>query len=163
MSEDKFWDSLVKPFKIRSLYDKNNIVLTLEDKSVEPGDFIIDISRNTKCENIRLIMDEIGADAYNLLRPRSDNTRYKIREIRTLDGKLCQIRYNKFSKTIILTMDRYWRNRVYVRGTSWLGILNTITGALFNRVLVKHVDDDTENIIKWSIDKGTNFPPITKY
>ena len=50
-------------------------------------------------------------------------------------------------------------NRCYIRGWTWLGLLNTALGCLFNRVLCKHVDEDTGKIVKWSIRKATDFPP----
>ena len=51
------------------------------------------------------------------------------------------------------------RDRFYLRGTSLLGLFNTITGALFNRVLVRHVDVDTGKTVRWSWQKGTDFLP----
>jgi len=55
-------------------------------------------------------------------------------------------------------MKTYLRNRFYLRGTSPLGLFNTVTGALFNRVLVKLINaaNFTEG---WCIRKGTDFPP----
>ena len=49
-------------------------------------------------------------------------------------------------------------NRFYFRGFSLLGIFNTITACLCNLVLVLH-RDDTNKVVGWHIDKGTNFPP----
>jgi hypothetical protein len=54
-------------------------------------------------------------------------------------------------------MSKYFKNRFYFRGTSWLGILNTITSIIFNRVLIRHVDDKTRKTFRWSIGKGTDF------
>lgn len=51
-------------------------------------------------------------------------------------------------------------NRFYLRGTSWLGLLNTVLGALFNRVLCKELDRDTGKLVRWSWRKATDFPPI---
>lgn len=53
----------------------------------------------------------------------------------------------------------YWKNRFYVRGYSWLGLLNTLLGCLFNRVLVQHVNDDDETI-RWTWGIATDFPPM---
>ena len=50
-------------------------------------------------------------------------------------------------------------DRFYLRGTSPLGIFNTIIGALFNRVLIRCVDIDTNKTVSWFIDKGTSHPP----
>lgn len=52
----------------------------------------------------------------------------------------------------------YFRNRFYMRGTSPLGLLNTLTACLFNRVLVLHLDD-AGKIVNWHIGRGTDFPP----
>ena len=51
-------------------------------------------------------------------------------------------------------------NRCYFRGTSWLGLLNTVLGCLFNRVRVKVVDSDTKYVLGWRWGKGTDFPPL---
>lgn len=56
-------------------------------------------------------------------------------------------------------MKAYFRNRFYVRGTTWLGLLNTLLACLINRVLVRH-ENDTGKIIRWSIKRGTDFPPM---
>lgn len=53
----------------------------------------------------------------------------------------------------------YCANRFYLRGTSPLGIFNTVFAFLFNRVLILHVDKDTNKVVKRSIAKGTRFPP----
>lgn len=56
-------------------------------------------------------------------------------------------------------MDKeYLRNRFYIRGTTVLGIINTILGCLFNRVLVKCIHKS--GMISWGIDKGTNHPTV---
>jgi hypothetical protein len=57
-------------------------------------------------------------------------------------------------------MKEYIRNRFYLRGTSWLGILNTITACICNRVLVREVCDSTGYTISYSIRKGTDFKPV---
>ena len=54
-------------------------------------------------------------------------------------------------------MKTYLKNRFYLRGLSPLGILNTVTAFLFNRVLVK-VSDENGNITKYIIGKGSDFP-----
>ena len=48
--------------------------------------------------------------------------------------------------------------RCYIRGLTFLGIINTATGCLFNFVLCKHVDKKTDNIVRWSFRKATDFP-----
>lgn len=50
-------------------------------------------------------------------------------------------------------------NRCYLRGLSPLGLLNTLFGCLFNRVLVRHIDVDTGKTVYWSWRKATDFPP----
>lgn len=59
-------------------------------------------------------------------------------------------------------MKIYFRNRFYIRGTTWLGILNTALAILFNRVLVRHVDDQSGKTVRWSWRKGTDFLPEEK-
>lgn len=49
-------------------------------------------------------------------------------------------------------------NRCYLRGWTPLGLLNTVLGCLFNRVLAKHIDE-AGKIVKWSFYKATRFPP----
>lgn len=53
---------------------------------------------------------------------------------------------------------QYIANRFYLRGLTPLGILNTVTGFLFNRVLVRGIDSST-NAVAWWWDKATNHPP----
>ena len=50
------------------------------------------------------------------------------------------------------------RNRFYLRGTSWLGLVNTVLACLVNRVLIKCVDSDTKKV-SWQWGRGTDFPP----
>jgi len=50
--------------------------------------------------------------------------------------------------------------RCYLRGTSWLGLLNTILGCVLNRVLVRCVDDKTRHTVAWRWDRATDHPPI---
>ena len=50
-------------------------------------------------------------------------------------------------------------NRCYLRGTTKLGIFNTIIGCLFNRVLVRVRDLDSGGIEAHFWDKATNWPP----
>jgi len=52
----------------------------------------------------------------------------------------------------------YLKNRFYIRGLTPLGIFNTITGCIFNRVVVLHKDRDGV-ILDWHIGRGTDFPP----
>ncbi len=49
--------------------------------------------------------------------------------------------------------------RYYLRGTSWLGILNTVLGCLFNRVLVRTMDTSSGQTLSWKWDKARNHPP----
>jgi len=50
------------------------------------------------------------------------------------------------------------RDRCYLRGTSWLGLFNTIIGCLFNRVLVRHVCCETRRTLSWSWRRAEDFP-----
>ena len=54
-------------------------------------------------------------------------------------------------------MNLYFKNRFYLRGTTPLGIFNTILAIMFNRVIIKHLDNNNK-VVKWSIGKGTDFP-----
>lgn len=54
-------------------------------------------------------------------------------------------------------MRKYLKDRFYIRGWSVLGLFNTVTACLCNRVLVLHVEPDGA-VFDWHIDKGTNFP-----
>jgi len=47
---------------------------------------------------------------------------------------------------------------MWIRGKSILGLFNTITGILFNMVLVKVVDDETGKTLKYYWDKAENHP-----
>lgn len=49
-------------------------------------------------------------------------------------------------------------NRCYLRGWTPLGLLNTVIGCLFNRVLVRHIDVDTRKTVKWSWGIATDHP-----
>jgi hypothetical protein len=53
----------------------------------------------------------------------------------------------------------YCRDRFYLRGLTWLGLLNTLTAALCNRVLVKCMDPVTGDVLYWRVDKGTDHEP----
>jgi len=50
-------------------------------------------------------------------------------------------------------------NRCYLRGTSLLGIFNTIIGCLFNRVLVVAKDTDTGKVVRRYWDRAGAHPP----
>jgi hypothetical protein len=50
------------------------------------------------------------------------------------------------------------KNRFYLRGTTLLGLVNTVLACLFNIVIVKHYKDDG-TIVKFTIERGTDFPP----
>jgi len=58
-----------------------------------------------------------------------------------------------------MNLCEYIRNRFYLRGTSAIGLFNTLCAVLFNRVLVRHVDVDTHKTVGWSWVHGTDFPP----
>ncbi len=49
-------------------------------------------------------------------------------------------------------------DRFYLRGTTWLGLLNTVMGALFNRVLVRTMNCDTGQVVGYAWDVATNHP-----
>lgn len=51
-------------------------------------------------------------------------------------------------------------SRCYLRGTSRLGLFNTVIGCLFNRVLVRRVDDQTKETVGWFWDKATKWPRL---
>lgn len=59
-------------------------------------------------------------------------------------------------------MNKYLRNRFYLRGATPLGLLNTLLAGLFNRVLVRCVDKDTGKTIHWFWGRGTDFPRETE-
>ena len=50
-------------------------------------------------------------------------------------------------------------NRCYLRGTSWLGLLNTVLGCLVNRVLVRTRDVATNQTLSWRWGKAHDHPP----
>ena len=54
----------------------------------------------------------------------------------------------------------YLKSRFYVRGTTLLGLVNTVLGVLFNRVIVRYCDG--KNTFRWGIEKGTDHPRETK-
>ena len=64
-----------------------------------------------------------------------------------------------------LTKGGCMSNRCYLRGTSLLGLFNTVIGCLFNRVLVRElyyvdeytISDDPPKYC-WYFDKATNWP-----
>ncbi len=55
-------------------------------------------------------------------------------------------------------MKTYLRNRLYFRGFTKLGILNTVLAFLSNRVLVRHTNEQGVTV-RWSVKRGTDFPP----
>ena len=55
-------------------------------------------------------------------------------------------------------MRQYIRNRFYVRGLTWLGILNTLMAWVFNRVLVLHIGSSTGRKVGWHFGGGTDYP-----
>jgi hypothetical protein len=48
--------------------------------------------------------------------------------------------------------------RFYLRGLTPLGLFNTLTACLFNRVLVLHLEEESLKIVDWHIGKGTDHP-----
>jgi len=50
--------------------------------------------------------------------------------------------------------------RCYLRGRSWLGLLNTIIGCLFNRVIVLKVSGigEKRQVVDWWIDVADDWP-----
>ena len=56
----------------------------------------------------------------------------------------------------------YIRNRFYLRGITPLGLFNTLTAFLFNRVLVRHVDNDSGKTLYVTIQKATDFKGYKK-
>ena len=56
---------------------------------------------------------------------------------------------------------RMKNSRCYIRGLTVLGIINTILGCLINRVLVRCVDSDTGQTVRWIWDKATDHPQET--
>ena len=50
-------------------------------------------------------------------------------------------------------------SRCYLRGTSLLGLFNTIIGCLFNRVLVIAKDTDTGKVVRRYWDWADEHPP----
>lgn len=57
-------------------------------------------------------------------------------------------------------MRQYLRNRFYLRGTTPLGLFNTLLACICNRVLVRHIDSETHKTVRWSVKRGTDFPPV---
>lgn len=57
---------------------------------------------------------------------------------------------------------RKFCSRCYLRGTSRLGLFNTIVGCLFNCVLARRVDTDTRETVGWFWDKATKWPKVQK-
>ena len=49
-------------------------------------------------------------------------------------------------------------SRCYLRGTSLLGLFNTVIGCLIGVVLVKRVDSDTKQTVGWFWDKAKKWP-----
>jgi hypothetical protein len=52
--------------------------------------------------------------------------------------------------------------RCYLRGLTLLGLLNTVLGCLFNRVIVRVVDGDTGHTLRWQLGRAVDFPPEGK-
>ena len=49
-------------------------------------------------------------------------------------------------------------SRCYLRGFTPLGVFNTITGVLFNRVLVRVYIVDTQRTVAWRWDRADRWP-----
>jgi len=58
-----------------------------------------------------------------------------------------------------LTKGGCMSNRCYLRGTSLLGLFNTVIGCLFNRVLVKVTNANTGKFLCWWWLPADKFPP----
>ncbi len=56
-------------------------------------------------------------------------------------------------------LKEHCHNRFYLRGTSMLGIINTITAFLFNRVLVAVYSKKRNRIVSYFWDTATNWGP----
>lgn len=50
------------------------------------------------------------------------------------------------------------RDRCYLRGTTLLGLFNTIIACLFNRVLVRHTCACCNRTLYWSVQRAGSFP-----
>ena len=68
------------------------------------------------------------------------------------------------SLTLPFYRRKYWTNRFYFRGWSWLGLINTVSAFICNRVFVREVENTDAGLVTvgWSIAKGTNFPKSKK-
>ena len=75
------------------------------------------------------------------------------RELLTGAVRQCEECRNFFS-----IASRPRNNRYYLRGTSLLGIVNTVIACIFNRVLVRCTDSDTGETVRWFFDRATNHP-----
>ena len=65
---------------------------------------------------------------------------------------------DKLDKTTIPFYRRpYWLNRFHWRGTTWLGLFNTVCAFVFNRVLVQVSDMATPPNVSWTWRRGTDF------
>jgi len=54
------------------------------------------------------------------------------------------------------------RCRCYLRGLTPLGLLNTVMGCVFNRVLVRGADLTTGKTVAWRWDRATDHPPAER-
>jgi len=50
-------------------------------------------------------------------------------------------------------------NRFYLRGLTPLGLLNTLLGAVLNRVLVRCRDSQSGKVVGWRWMRADAFPP----
>lgn len=55
---------------------------------------------------------------------------------------------------------RFFCTRCYLRGTTWIGLLNTVLGCVVNRVLVRCRDAETGRVIRWRWDRATDHPML---
>jgi len=53
---------------------------------------------------------------------------------------------------------RRMTERCYLRGTTPLGLFNTVVGCLVGIVLVRHRDDQTKRTVRWSWKPASDFP-----
>jgi len=50
------------------------------------------------------------------------------------------------------------RDRFWIRGWTWLGLLNTVLACLCARVVWREVDTETGETIRWGISNASKWP-----
>ena len=62
---------------------------------------------------------------------------------------------------MLAKLRRHWHARMWLRGTSWLGIANTVAAIIINRIWVRHavVDGHYYRTIGWECIPATDWPP----